>query len=332
MAALDFPSSPTLNQIYTANGRTWLWDGSSWVSVPALDVAGFAYKQSVRAATTANITLSGTQTIDGISVVAGDRVLVKNQTSASANGIYVVAAGAWTRATDADTAAKIGAAIVNVSAGTANGGELWTTTFKTTDTLNTTSMNWFEVVYNSGTWAINVSGSAATLTTARTINGTNFNGSANITTASWGTARTLTIGSTGKSVDGSANVSWSLAEIGAAGLNSPSFTGTPLTGGFEIGYRKVPLTSVSTVTADATIVGRGYLATSTVTVPANVFVAGDIFSVINNSAANISIVQGSGLTMRLVNTATTGTRTLAQRGIATIMFVSATECIVTGVT
>lgn len=54
------------------------------------------------------------------------------------------------------------------------------------------------------------------LTTARTINGTSFNGTANITTANWGTARTLTIGNTGKSVNGSANVSWSLSEIGAA--------------------------------------------------------------------------------------------------------------------
>ena len=57
---------------------------------------------------------------------------------------------------------------------------------------------------------------ANTLTTARTINGTSFNGSTNITTANWGTARTITIGNTGKSVNGSANVSWSLSEIGAA--------------------------------------------------------------------------------------------------------------------
>ena len=59
-------------------------------------------------------------------------------------------------------------------------------------------------------------GTATTLQTARTINGTSFNGSANITTSTWGTARTITIGSTGKSVNGGANVSWSLAEIGAA--------------------------------------------------------------------------------------------------------------------
>ena len=59
-------------------------------------------------------------------------------------------------------------------------------------------------------------GTATTLQTARTINGTSFNGSANITTANWGTARNITIGNTAKSVNGSANVSWSLSEIGAA--------------------------------------------------------------------------------------------------------------------
>ena len=56
---------------------------------------------------------------------------------------------------------------------------------------------------------------ATKLATPRTINGTSFDGSANITTANWGTARTLTIGNTGKAFDGSANVSWSLADIGA---------------------------------------------------------------------------------------------------------------------
>lgn len=61
---------------------------------------GLSPKKSARVGTTANITLSGTQTIDTISVVAGDRVLVKNQTSAPQNGIYIVAAGAWSRSTD----------------------------------------------------------------------------------------------------------------------------------------------------------------------------------------------------------------------------------------
>jgi hypothetical protein len=62
-------------------------------------------------------------------------------------------------------------------------------------------------------------GTADVLTTARNINGTSFNGSANITTALWGTARLITIGATGKSVDGSANVAWTLGEIGAAAVS-----------------------------------------------------------------------------------------------------------------
>ena len=56
---------------------------------------------------------------------------------------------------------------------------------------------------------------ATTLQTARSINGTSFNGSGDITTANWGTTRTITIGGTGKSVNGSGNVSWSLGEIQA---------------------------------------------------------------------------------------------------------------------
>ena len=75
---------------------------------------------------------------------------------------------------------------------------------------------------------------AVKLATARAINGTNFDGSANITTANWGTARTLTIGNTGKSVNGSGNVSWSLSEIGAAPSSHThsylSINGGPITG------------------------------------------------------------------------------------------------------
>ena len=78
--------------------------------------------------------------------------------------------------------------------------------------------------YNMDSLAANT---ANTLATARTINGTSFNGSANITTANWGTARDITIGNTTKSVNGSANVSWTAAEIGVASINdSTTATGT----------------------------------------------------------------------------------------------------------
>ena len=85
----------------------------------------------------------------------------------------------------------------------------------------------------SGTWGISVTGNAATATklaTARSINGTSFDGTGNITTATWGTARNVTIGSTKKSVNGSADISWSLSEIGAAAA-SHTHNYLPLSGG-----------------------------------------------------------------------------------------------------
>lgn len=81
-------------------------------------VSGLSWKQAVKCATTANITLSGPQTIDGVSVTTGDRVLVKDQTTATENGIYIVKPGAWTRSTDADTGAELVSSTVAVSGGT----------------------------------------------------------------------------------------------------------------------------------------------------------------------------------------------------------------------
>ena len=104
---------------------------------------GLDIKDSVRAATTANITLSGTQTIDGVALVAGDRVLVKNQTTASANGIYVVATGAWARATDADNTPGSevhGGMFCFVTEGAANADSGWVLTTNDPVTLGTTNL------------------------------------------------------------------------------------------------------------------------------------------------------------------------------------------------
>lgn len=82
---------------------------------------GLEVKASVKVATTAAITLSGTQTIDGVALLAGDRVLVKNQAAAANNGIYLVAAGAWSRAADADSVEKLSSgSFVFVERGTVN--------------------------------------------------------------------------------------------------------------------------------------------------------------------------------------------------------------------
>ena len=82
---------------------------------------GLDVKDSVVAATTANITLSGTQTIDGVSVVADKRVLVKNQSTGSQNGLYLCKAGSWVRTDDLAAGADAAGAFVFVEAGTANG-------------------------------------------------------------------------------------------------------------------------------------------------------------------------------------------------------------------
>lgn len=97
--------------------------------------------------------------------------------------------------------------------------------------------------------------SALQLTNARSINGTSFNGTANITTANWGTARTITIGNTGKSVNGSGNVSWSLSEIGAA-ASSHTHSYLPLSGGTLTGYTTFHHTNFSsTANPSATVYG-----------------------------------------------------------------------------
>ena len=96
-------------------------------------------------------------------------------------------------------------------------------------TINVLSRNGFGVPSN-GTWYTSLPSdngteltirynSASQLQTARQINGTNFDGTANITTAKWGTARSIKIGNTAKNVDGSGNVTWTFAEIGGAAAN-----------------------------------------------------------------------------------------------------------------
>jgi hypothetical protein len=103
---------------------------------------GLDPKQSVRAATTANITLSGAQTIDGIALIAGDRALVKDQTTTANNGIYIVAAGAWTRATDMDTWLEVPSSYVFVESGTVNADSGWVCTSDPGGTLGTTAVTW----------------------------------------------------------------------------------------------------------------------------------------------------------------------------------------------
>lgn len=121
------------------------------------------FKQAVRAATTANITLSAPQTVDGVAVIAEDRVLVKDQSSGGANGIYVVKAGAWVRATDFDVAGEaVPGSIVPVAEGTANGDKLFMMTTNGPITLGTTALVFLP--YGASSGEIGVAGAGLTKT------------------------------------------------------------------------------------------------------------------------------------------------------------------------
>lgn len=130
---------------------------------------GTDWKDSVRAGTTANITLSGAQTIDGVSVIAGDRVLVKNQSTASQNGIYVCAAGAWSRSSDATNGKLSSLTSVMVEEGTAQAGTQWRISTTGAITVGSTSITWTQfgasTTYSAGT-GLSLGGTVFTIDTS----------------------------------------------------------------------------------------------------------------------------------------------------------------------
>ena len=114
-----------------------------------------------------------------------------------------------------------------------------------------------------------------------------------------------------------------------APLASPAFTGSPTVNTFEVGTRKIRRMTTST-TAVADNSGACVALTSNITIPNSVFTEGDAVSFYNNSATPVTLVQGSGLTLRLAGSTATGDRTLAARGMATVWFNSASEAICSG--
>lgn len=207
----------------------------------AAALQGIRAKAGVRVATTANGTLATAyangQTVDGVTLVTGDRILLKNQTTATDNGVYTVnASGVPTRATDADAGSEVKGLFVFVEEGTANADTGWLCTNDGTITLGSTSLTFVQFAsagqvsagngitktglvlsidtsitvdkttaqvltnkdLSSGTNTFptlnqNTTGSAATLTTPRTIAGVSFNGSANIAIASTNLSDTASI-------------------------------------------------------------------------------------------------------------------------------------------
>ena len=122
-------------------------DAIDWDSAPGM--LGFdQWKQPVRVATTASITiataLNAGDTLDGVTLAAGDRVLVKDQGTASQNGIYIVDASPY-RAPDLDEDAEALGAVVYVIAGTDNAATIWTLTNTSAVTVGTTAQTWAQI-------------------------------------------------------------------------------------------------------------------------------------------------------------------------------------------
>ena len=104
--------------------------------------SGLAPKLPCDCAATGNLTLSGTQTIDGYSAGAGTRVLCLYQSTPSQNGVWIVASGAWTRSTDLDSWSELYKAYVVVTGGSTKVGTSWVCTIGASGTVDVNDVTW----------------------------------------------------------------------------------------------------------------------------------------------------------------------------------------------
>jgi hypothetical protein len=153
-----------------------------------------------------------------------------------------------------------------------------------------------------------------------------------------GTLRTFAYGTSGQLlISAGANTlpSWTnaLPDATTATTRAEKTAGTSIaTTAFVDRLRSLSTSATVAAGGTAVIGDRGALLSVTggVTIPASVFAANDVFTIYNNSASTITLTQGAGMTLRLVGTAETGNRTLAQRGLATVVFIGPSEAVVSG--
>ena len=218
--------------------------------------AGLSWKAPVTVASTVNIaTLSGLLTVDTVTLVAGETVLVKNQTNAADNGIYVASAGAWTRSVGADVWEEFIGAIVFVVEGTQT-GSAWFCTAQPGGTLGVTANNWsnFSVA------------STYTAGTGLTLAGTQFSITPVGTAGTYGAASSVPVFVTNASgqVTSVTNTSIAIANTAVSGLgtmstqnaNAVAITGGTING-TTVGATTAAAITGTTVTANTQFTGAG---------------------------------------------------------------------------
>jgi len=170
--------SPIFNNMSTITGQV------ATAPVNGVDIANKAYVDSVsqglfkaecQVATTANITLSGLQVIDGYTTLAGDRVLVKNQFNNAYNGIYVASTTAWVRAGDMSVWSEVPGAATFVQYGTLYANTGWNVIAPENGTINVTPIIWTQFsgygTYTAGT-GLTLTGTQFSITSTGVVSGT----------------------------------------------------------------------------------------------------------------------------------------------------------------
>jgi len=216
---------------------------------------GLGPKAACAVATTVNITLSGLQTIDGYTTLAGDRVLVKNQGSSQYNGIYIASASTWTRSTDMDVWSEVpGAYTVVLNGGQADTG--WVCTATQTGTINVTAMPWVQfsgsatyfagtgLTLASNTFSITNIGTAGTYGSASAVPVFVTNAQGQVTSVT-----NTSIAITNTQVSG-------LGTMSTQNANSVAITGGSING-TTIGASTASAITGTTITANSSFSGAG---------------------------------------------------------------------------
>lgn len=283
-------SDISLNGAYKITNALNGTNAQDYVTLSQLQAVqqGLDVKDSVRVATTATLTLTGTQTVDGVALSVGDRVLVKNQGTGSQNGIYTVSAGAWVRSIDADTNAEVtGGMFTFIEEGTINADSGWVLTTNNPIVLGTTALSFVQFSgagsYTAGS-GLTLAGNSFSVNTDNVTIGII---SSNVTVRSTATQFQTLISS---GTAGAAAV-WGAVNLGAAAAvtgvlpiaNGGTNSSTTLSG------NRVMVSSGTAIVESAALTNGQILIGSTGAAPVVAAITGSANIVVTNGAGSITL-------------------------------------------